>query len=69
MDNLFDFLEYKIKKENQNENTITHISIIEKTKNIIDEEHLNYLKKLKLTLYNDEEISSSGLEKREYKIK
>lgn len=66
MDNLFDFLEYKIKKENQNENIITHTSIIKKTKNIIDEEHLNYLKKLKLSLYNDEEIKASGLEKMDY---
>ncbi|HSQ90345.1 5'-3' exonuclease [Romboutsia sp.] len=68
MENLFDFLEYKIKKENstKDEKIETNISTIEIIKKTVDEEHLKYLEKLSLSLYSDEEISLSGLEKREY---
>ena len=68
MENLFDFLEYKIKKENstKDEKIETNILTIEVTKKTVDEEHLKYLEKLSLSLYSDEEISLSGLEKREY---
>lgn len=71
MENLFDFLEYKIKKENKNkeetiETTEISISITETVKKTVDEEHLKYLEKLKLNLFNEENIKSSGLEKREY---
>ena len=68
MENLFDFLEYKIEKENskKDEKSDIDISNMEITKKIVDEEHLKYLEKLSLSLYSDEEISLSGLEKREY---
>ena len=74
MENLFDFLENKSKEEKQ-ENIILEtqtidISTTQKTKYIIDEEHLKHLEKVKISLYNEDEIKASGLEKKRlYKIK
>ena len=68
MENLFDFLENKENKPKEiiiDENFIT-IDVLQTNKYIIDEEHLSHLEKVKISLYNIEEIKSSGLEKREY---
>ena len=71
MENLFDFLENKSKEEKQ-ENIILEtqtidISTTQKTKYIIDEEHLKHLEKVKISLYNEDEIGPR--KKRLYKIK
>ena len=70
MENLFDFLENKSKEEKQ-ENIILEtqtidISTTQKTKYIIDEEHLKHLEKVKISLYNEDEIKASGLERKDY---
>lgn len=68
MENLFDFLESKENKSKEiitDENFIT-IDMLQTNKYIIDEQHLSHLEKVKISLYNIEEIKSSGLEKREY---
>ncbi|MEG1310928.1 MAG: 5'-3' exonuclease H3TH domain-containing protein [Romboutsia sp.] len=57
MDNLFDFLEYKIKKDSQ-ENLSCDL--------IIDENHLLHLEKVRETLYNEYDIKSSGLNRSDY---
>ncbi|MDK2564139.1 5'-3' exonuclease H3TH domain-containing protein [Romboutsia sedimentorum] len=74
MENLFDFLEKKIKIENGTENEIqiteevveTEVFNIEIAKKEIDEKHLKYLQELKDALVNEETVKSSGLEKRDY---
>lgn len=70
MENLFDFLENKSKEENQEqiilETQTIDISTTQKTKYIIDEEHLKHLEKVKISLYNEEEIKASGLERSDY---
>ena len=58
MENLFDFLENKEEKKDQN----TTIKI----KYIVDEEHLKHLEKVKISLYNEDEIKASGLDRSDY---
>lgn len=63
MNNLFDFLEYKNNKEEQNQ--ISGLNI-EKIDLVIDENHLEHIEKLKVSLYNEKEIKASGLERKDY---
>ncbi|MBQ6632090.1 MAG: 5'-3' exonuclease [Romboutsia sp.] len=58
MENLFDFLEDK--EEKQDKNTTKEI------KYIVDEEHLKHLEKVKISLYNEDEIKASGLDRSDY---
>ena len=65
MENLFDFL------EKQNNEIISvdkniDISTTLNTKYIINEEHLKHLEKIKLSIYNEEKIKESGLERNDY---
>ena len=65
MENLFDFLENKNKEENIILETI-NISTTQNDKYIIDEEHLKHIEKVKISLYNEDEIKASGLERSDY---
>lgn len=71
MDNLFDFLENQTRdknkqdKENQNEKE-NEVIIIAKERKTVDKQHLKYIETLKISLYNDDELKKSGLEKKEY---
>ncbi len=58
MENLFDFLEDK--EEKQDKNTTKEI------KYIVDEKHLKHLEKVKISLYNEDEIKASGLDRSDY---
>ena len=65
MENLFDFL------EKQNNEIISvdkniDISTTLNTKYIINEEHLKHLEKINLSIYNEEKIKESGLERNDY---
>ena len=70
MDNLFDFLENQAKSENQdkkeNISKVTKVTNEPKVKKTVDEQHLKYIKELKINLYSEEEIKKSGLERKEY---
>ena len=69
MENLFDFLKNKEEKQDQImilENETIDISTIQKNKYIVDEEHLKHIEKIKISLYNEDEIKASGLERSDY---
>ena len=69
MENLFDFLKNKEEKQDQImilENETIDISTIQKNKYIVDEEHLKHIEKIKIRLYNEDEIKASGLERSDY---
>lgn len=70
MENLFDFLENKSKEEKQKQIVLKkqtiNASTIKKAKYIIDEQHLKHLERVKISLYNEDEIKSLGLERKDY---
>ncbi|MGL4911494.1 MAG: 5'-3' exonuclease [Romboutsia sp.] len=71
MDNLFDFLENQTRDENKQDKETqdkkeNEVIIASKARKTVDEQHLKYIEEIKITLYNDEEIKKSGLERKEY---
>jgi len=67
MENLFDFLEKQREENTINlENKTINKSNTQNSKYTIDEKHLEHLEKVKISLYNEDDIKASGLERNDY---
>jgi len=67
MENLFDFLEKQREENTINlENKTINKSNTQNSKYTIDEKHLEHLEKVEISLYNEDDIKASGLERNDY---
>ena len=67
MENLFDFLEKQREENTINlENKTINKSNTQNSKYTIDEKHLEHLEKVKISLYNENDIKASGLKRNDY---